>query len=124
MCLESATTKTNLFRLSDEITVYKVLDNKLKSPYYYFQYKEGENTVEEDIEWVRENVHGGALHVMLEYSDAWYIADRLIYMREDSWIVVKMRAKKEDFIAEGYFNGSRSACFRKLYYYEKDQQNA
>ncbi len=122
MCLENATTVTDLFNESDEITVYKVLHKNMISPYYGFQYKEGENVTEENLEWIRNNIHGGALHVLLRSSEAWDLIYKIGVVSIDTFHVFPMKAKREDFIAEGFFESFRSACFRKLYY-EKDQLN-
>lgn len=119
MCLENASSSTHLFDQEDEITVYKVLRLNNYSPYFDFKYREGVNEpLFEGIIWdkTRDKVYGGVLHCFIKQEDA----EKLIEMLDNQHKVVELRARKEDFVAEGRFEYWSAACFLKLYINEGD----
>lgn len=97
----------------DEIKVWKALilisDKNLISAIWSFYWKPGENIAEDELEKNEWEVNGGCFHVFLDHEDA------KLYCETRNYNLVEFTAKKEDFVAGGYWNRHKSACFTKLH---------
>ncbi len=94
----------------EEFYVYKFLYTALSAPYQDYYYKAGWNKAKGRKRIKNGELYGGALHVLLRKPrgyDLWYK-------------VVRLKARKKDLVAAGYYDNKHSAGFKKLYL-EQDQ---